>query len=203
MTPKFEIYPFFSSPLVVFDFNSSPLEISNHLDEHDDGRLDYENRNINCLDEYPEDKKKLLDKFVEYTTEVLGLEDQKFKISTSWITKTTKNNPLNGFHVHKNSFYSGVFYFNDGEGFAPLIMDNVPHDKHNFFIPKKDPRKGDPVISNLAHFLPPKKNFLLLFPSYILHAIGQHNSEETRYSMAFNIVPEGTFGIFDSTVTLN
>lgn len=203
MTPKFDLYPFFSSPLVAFDLSSPPLEISNHIDKFDDGRINYESANINCLDEYPEDKERLLNKFYEYTTEVLGLEDQKFKISTSWITKTNKNNIPNGFHSHKNSFYSGVYYFNDGEGFAPLILDNVQFDRHHFFITKKDPTKGDIVISNLAHFLPPKKNILLLFPSYISHAIGQHNSEETRYSMAFNIVPEGTIGLYDSTVTIN
>lgn len=200
MNPKIEVYPIFSSPLVITELDEQ-LEISNHLDKYDDLRFSQDQSK--CLDDYPEDKEKLLNRFYEYATEILGLDDQKFKISTSWITKTHEYGHQGGFHVHKNSFYSGVFYFNEGDGFAPIIFDNLPFDRHHFFVAKKDLSKGDPVISNVVHMFSPKKNFLLLFPSYLSHCIGRHESTEIRFSLAFNIVPEGTIGRHDSTVTLN
>ena len=194
------VVPLFSSPLVVKKLDK-PLSIGKDIEKYSDLRDN--KKEHGCLDEYPEDKKTILEVFDEFSKKTLGIENQKFKISTSWVTKTTSANPPGGFHCHKNSYYSGVFFFSEGEGFAPLLLDNLQNDRHFFFIPKHNIESGDPVIANTFHALPPQKNLLLFFPSYLSHAIGKHESSETRYSLAFNIVPEGEIGLCDSTVSIN
>lgn len=194
------VIPLFSAPLLVGKLNK-PLTISSHIQNHTDLRDD--KSASKCLDEYPEDKETLLDIFHEFSKNILGLENQKFKITTSWATKTTRDSLPGGFHVHKNSYYSGVVYFSEGEGFAPLMLDNLQFDRHHFFIPKFNIESGDPVIANTFHAIPPKKNHVYIFPSYLSHAIGKHESSEVRYSLAFNIVPDGEIGFNDSTVTVN
>lgn len=194
------VVPLFSSPLVVKKLDN-PLSIGKDLENHSDLRAD--RSASRCLDKYPEDKKTILNVFHEFSKKSLGLENQKFKISTSWVTKTTRNNSPGGFHSHKNSYYSGIFYFSEGEGFAPLLLDNLQNDRHFFFIPKHSIENGDPVIANTFHAVPPQKNLLLFFPSYLSHAIGKHDSSEIRYSLAFNIVPDGEIGFNDSTVSIN
>ena len=44
----------------------------------------------------------------------------------------------------------------------------------------------------------PNKNMLVLFPSYLKHKILTHESNIPRYSLAFNIVPVGHYGVGDS-----
>lgn len=193
------VVPLFSSPLVVKKLDQ-PLNIGKDIEKFSDLRKDRDASR--CLDDYPEDKRTILDVFHEFSKNTLGLENQKFKISTSWVTKTTAGNPPGGLHCHKNSYYSGVFYFSEGEGFAPLIFDNLSNDRHFLFVPKHDIEGGDPVIANTFHALPPQKNLLLFFPSYLSHAIGKHESAVTRYSLAFNIIPKGEIGFNDSTVTI-
>ena len=45
----------------------------------------------------------------------------------------------------------------------------------------------------------PQHNLLLLFPSYLRHAIIKSKDDVVRDSLAFNIVPIGEYGSFDST----
>jgi len=48
----------------------------------------------------------------------------------------------------------------------------------------------------------PEKNLLVLFPSYLRHGVLKNKSNETRYSLAFNIVPVGKYGEGDSAYDL-
>ena len=46
--------------------------------------------------------------------------------------------------------------------------------------------------------LPMKEKKLLLFPSYLEHTVLKNNEKFDRHSIAFNIVPTGKYGNFDS-----
>ena len=47
--------------------------------------------------------------------------------------------------------------------------------------------------------LEPKKNRLVVFPSYLYHKIEKNTSDEVRHSLAFNVMPDGIIGQNDST----
>lgn len=48
----------------------------------------------------------------------------------------------------------------------------------------------------------PKKNMVIFFPSYLKHRMGRHNLDDPRYCLVFNIMPCGTFGFGDSSISL-
>jgi hypothetical protein len=46
----------------------------------------------------------------------------------------------------------------------------------------------------------PKKNLMIIFPSYLFHKVNTHISNENRYSLAFNLFPKGNIGKNDSSL---
>ena len=63
------------------------------------------------LEQYPTTKNILTQYVNNILGEALGY-DSKFIITTSWITLMTKNIKSQN-HIHKNSFWSGLYYFGD------------------------------------------------------------------------------------------
>ena len=64
--------------------------------------------------------KKILNEINYYKENILKYSNN-FKLTTSWITETTKiDTGGHELHIHKNCFISGVFYINEGLGFAPI-----------------------------------------------------------------------------------
>jgi len=47
--------------------------------------------------------------------------------------------------------------------------------------------------SNTEWIVKPSKGILLIFPSNLQHRINLNTSDKIRYSLAFNVVPVGTF----------
>ena len=147
------------------------------------------------LEYFPSIKKLVMEKFYEFKDNVLSMNSTNFKISTSWGTKIEPNG-MGGLHNHRNTYYSGILYWETFEGSRLELVDlfkqgiMVMPDKWNDF--------------NYQHFhLNTMKNNLFFFPSEIYHRITTNTSQNTRYSLAFNIMPVGTFGHEDSTVTIN
>ena len=147
------------------------------------------------LEYFPSIKKLVMEKFYEFKDNVLSMNSTNFKISTSWGTKIEPNG-MGGLHNHRNTYYSGILYWETFEGSRLELVDlfkqgiMVMPDKWNDF--------------NYQHFhLNTMKNNLFFFPSEIYHRISINNSENTRYSLAFNIMPIGNIGYEDSSVTIN
>lgn len=112
-----------------------------------------------------------------------------FKIFTSWGTKTPKNGSSN-IHSHGNSWLSGVYYPEDS---SPIRFYNDCMSIFSDLIIKENKYNSSEYILN------PTKNTLILFPSSVRHEI-LLNNKETRYSLAFNILPKGVFGSYDTNL---
>ena len=135
------------------------------------------------LDDYPEMKKLFTNISLQILKEVTGVE--KIKITTSWLTAIEPNaNPT--LHRHSNSWFSGVYYFQDS--YSGLEFKNP--------IDRDIDLKNGKLTGNWR--LNPKKNMLVFFPSYLYHKIEKNTFDEVRHSLAFNIMPDGTTGKVDS-----
>ena len=153
-------------------------------------------KDLRILESYPEIKKFLLDEFISFSDQVLGLNNQ-FEISTSWLTKTVKGECAFT-HTHANCFWSGVYFY--GEKYcesSPLVFENPLMTTLLTGMRAFPTRATD--HNKLDYEVLPCKNTLVLFPSYLKHKILEHKSEFPRYSLAFNIVPIGEYGVEDST----
>ena len=151
---------------------------------------------MRVLESYPQIKKVLLDAFIPFAKEIM-LFSNEFDISTSWLTRMEKGDE-SPVHLHANSFWSGVYYYGEEYDDASPLAFEHPLSNHikdfGFFI-KPD---GINEYNGLENIIYPRKNQLLLFPSYLKHSVYEQKSEKTRYSLAFNIVPIGHYGGGDS-----
>ncbi len=150
-------------------------------------------KDVRILKKYPKIEKILLKKFKDFAKDTF-LYDNDFSISTSWITKAEKGQSSE-LHNHKNSFYSGIYYYDEYSDKSGKIIFSSPIASFpDFWVcPSKY------IIQNSTDWtITPTKGLLLLFPSYLKHKIHRHLDEVPRYSLAFNIVPRGTYGAVDS-----
>jgi uncharacterized protein (TIGR02466 family) len=119
----------------------------------------------------------------------------KFKITTSWFTKTSKNG-YSDFHNHSNAMYSGCFYIQAKEETDKIAFSNfktttwlLEHTEQNIYNSQKI-------------LIPTYPGLLLIFPSEVFHRIEPNVNSELRISMAFNIVPLGEIGYNDCSLTI-
>tara|TARA_B100002052_G_scaffold49247_1_gene42294 strand:+ start:665 stop:1261 length:597 start_codon:yes stop_codon:yes gene_type:complete len=152
-------------------------------------------KNIRVLEEYPKTKKIILNKFKEIAKNQLGY-DNEFKLSTSWFTKVEKGGHAD-FHSHRNCLYSGIYYFGNSysKNSGKLCFRSNIQYYSDFHIKsnKKD------LLSATSWSIKPEVKKMILFPSYLEHAILEHMEDTIRYSLAFNLYPVGEYGIGDST----
>ena len=147
------------------------------------------------LEDY-KDIKKILEKYVnEFISEQFGYRCS-FGITTSWLTKLGCGEYVH-FHNHKNSLWSGILYFDEYTDMScPLQFQNPIYPTVPFQI---GPYKTNDMFSDIA--IKPEHNLLILFPSW-LHHYSEHNQEEGRKSLAFNVMPKEVFGMGDSMIQL-
>lgn len=192
-----QIVPLFSSCVTVIQLDEDIKEFKTSDEKFKNSEWGSSSSSINkrVLEKYPKTKKILLDKFKK-----VALEDYKYEndfiITTSWFTKTLKDQS-SLMHIHKNSFYSGVYYFDDyTDKSAPIIFHSPLHQFYDFDIVPSNWNVQNSTIWKIK----PQKNFLLIFPSYLQHSIEKSIENTTRYSLAFNIIPVGEYGLGDSMV---
>jgi len=198
------ILPLFSSPIAItkvaesFDplFNDlKKLAFTTEFTVRKNETL--RTKSVRVLDDYPEQRKIILDYFDLVNKSILKLGKVKFNVTTSWITKTEKNCDAPQ-HYHANSYWSGLFYFDTYD--SPIEFSNVG-------LTDKGPYPGLPDeynFFNAKHWeVMPEKNMLLFFPSHVYHKILPNKSNKTRYSLAFNIHPTGKHGFGDSVIDID
>ena len=149
--------------------------------------------NFNILKKYKKLNKEINKAIDSTLTEQLRLKNIGYGIFSSWLTKAEPA----GFgeqHRHSNSWLSGIYYPKGDPGFSvKFFFDN----KGQFFT--------RPIESNIYNsnecLIVPENNYLILFFSQLRHKIMPNQSTEDRFSLAFNLLPKGEFGMDDSKTT--
>ena len=150
------------------------------------------------LEGYPKSKEILLNTFTSIAEEVLEYKKRDWAITTSWFTLSNKGQGSQ-VHYHKNSFWSCVYYYQEEypEGTGGILFDNPNTEKFDFYFSYKDLKEPN-SINTLSVVIAPQPNLLLIFPSYLQHKVMKHDSDTSRSSLAFNIIPLGNWGDGDS-----
>lgn len=123
---------------------------------------------------------KIVSHFNECVNEVSKLyfqENIELSISDIWVTKTNFGEKSNA-HWHRYSVFSGLLYLDDGNAETHFFPKNLFEEKWNDICLVKD---IDTCIK-----IKPEKGKLLIFPSYVHHAISVNRSRVTRHTVAFN-----------------
>jgi len=207
MKNYWEVLPLFSSPLAYTMVEEDTDELNDYevvvTSNYDDVSYRSTNTNFNdrkrVLEKYPHIRDILIRKFKQYSKNILHINND-YRITTSWITNVDKGGSA-VLHNHKNSFYSGIYYFQDDypENSAEIEFTSPIVQLSDFLI---EPEECD-ITNGNSYTLSPKSNLLLLFPSYLKHRVLIHTIDKQRRSLAFNIVPTGLYGKGDSTYDTN
>jgi uncharacterized protein (TIGR02466 family) len=115
-------------------------------------------------------------------------------VSDIWTTcvKPKEIGPNKHFHTHSNSLFSGVWY--PFENSSPIVFRN---ERKDFFTIHQDKEK---INERNKKFMfneysdtkvLPQKHAVVLFPSYLSHAVAYHENLTPRYSVPFNIFFKG------------
>jgi uncharacterized protein (TIGR02466 family) len=137
-------------------------------------------------------KKNIMDHFNYFKDNVLHYKKVNFKITTSWISKTLSGSESE-YHPHYNCWYSGVYY--PGVDNSPIEFANH-NQQHSFFTEATEYN----VYNSKVFEIKPNENSLIFFPHYLYHRVKKSNND--RYSIAFNLLPEGSIGFRDSFIIL-
>ena len=186
--------PLFASPLIHLkvEENTDKLQESYEYKRTGTSFKNYSSKDIRILKKFPDIEKILLSYFNKIAKEVF-LYTETLRITTSWITQT--EDTQSELHHHKNSFYSGVYYFDEYSEDSGSLQFKSPLFSHSDFY--LTPKKWN-IMNNNSWSISPTKNLLVFFPSYLEHRI--INNKGKRRSLAFNIVPIGKYGTGDSSM---
>ena len=133
-------------------------------------------------------KKAIYENFNFFKNEYLRYVNNNFVITRSWVSKVQRGQS-SFYHNHNNCMFSGIYYLKTDEGSGNINFENYENKRFSL----------KPDVYNLHNSndftFKTKNNLLIFFPSECFHRILKHNSDQTRYTIAFNFMPEGELGV--------
>jgi len=131
-------------------------------------------------------KDKIMKEFYLYASDVMKYTNE-FEITTSWFTMSTKGQSSNP-HSHNNCMISGVLYLQTNENSGNISFNDFNNKRYDLLIEEHN------LFNSTEWRIPPVDGLLLFFPSEVHHKFQENKSDDTRYSLAFNLVPTGLIG---------
>jgi uncharacterized protein (TIGR02466 family) len=190
------VYPLFSAPVYVNNVGDFPRPDIQRL-EYTTGAYPFLTTVDKRVLHRPEFKTvhDIVMKEVEsYTREVLAVNRSiEFYVTDSWVNIYRRGESA-GPHTHNNSLISGVLYLKVNETSGDLVFQRDVHS----LVPFPPSLDLDMDFFNLYNCkswaYKPKTNDICLFPSVVVHAADPNESDEERWSLAFNVFVRGNIG---------
>jgi uncharacterized protein (TIGR02466 family) len=173
----------------IIDLINEKNSISGGLEDQDKKYLSLASTNKKVLDQakYKNLKKQIMKEFYEYAYETLNYKKNKFKMTTSWFTKSNSNQESN-YHNHNNCMFSGCLYLKVNENSGGINFNNYENFRFKLEATKYD------NLNARDYTIKPIVGDIIFFPSEMHHKILQNKSNEERISLAFNFLPIGNIG---------
>src|SRR6478736_1541273 len=197
------IFPLFSTPLYVNNLGN--------FDKPDLRYLDYTHTTpsgesfafLTSVDKKVLDRPELalvrglIEKEIEFCARDLYAltSNVEFYITNSWVNIYGRGDQA-GAHLHHNSLLSGVLYLQvpDAGTGGEIVFHKDLHSPNTFPL-AIDPEVVSSNIYNCKMWgYRPKTHDLCIFPSYLSHSVQPNESDEARWSLAFNVFIRGHFG---------
>ena len=179
-------------PTLIYDVECPDL-IDDVLEEFSKVKWKHGWANINDDNFTLQNNQTLTHKFEEIVNETLSEIEYivPLKMSTSWFTRTQPGDEGKN-HYHVNSFYSGIFYFQDDNS-KLVVAKELPQ----IHVPFKTTDFGLVAAGDVG--FEAKKGHMILIPGNIRHYIQQNITNKDRNSLAMNFMPEGFCHAEDSS----
>jgi uncharacterized protein (TIGR02466 family) len=154
----------------------------------------YQSKNKNILQTYPILQEEI-NKSVKDVIYNMYKYDCNFFITSSWLTRTLPSG-ISDDHCHSNNWLSGIYYPDYDPSFQTEFYNDY---KDTFHVQPKEYN----MFNSWKWTITPNKNTLIIFSSRLRHKALENKSSRDRYSLAFNLLPNGVFGNDDSQVNFN
>jgi len=194
-----EIFPLFSKVVYVKQTNINCENILKTINENTSVSgipnqitkkyLTLASTNKKVLDQskYKNLKKEIMKEFYYYAHGVLNYKNNKFKMTTSWFTKSDAGQESN-YHNHNNCMFSGCLYLKINDNSGGINFNNYENFRFQLIATKYD------MLNARDYTIKPQTGTIVFFPSEMYHRILQNESNEERVSLAFNFLPVGHIG---------
>jgi uncharacterized protein (TIGR02466 family) len=121
----------------------------------------------------------------------LNFIDSNIFLTHAWVNFNDTRQCMNSEHVHGEVF-SGVFYLQAPPESGKLVLTNPGMNRlwgGCQLVKEKNQFTGEMMK------IEPEEGSIILFPSYLPHAVETNNHDEERISISFNlmVLPEGQF----------
>lgn len=145
-------------------------------------------------------KEHLLKHINNYARNIIGDDIDDIYITQSWLNKTEKGE-RHHIHTHGNSYLSGVFYLSENNSSIAFLRPDTPIAEGIRIVPKKKYDEKNMYSWDELYY---QSNYgkLFIFPSTIRHYVRIQESDQTRYSLAFNTMFTGKVGNKDNLTEL-
>ena len=122
----------------------------------------------------------------DYLDNVMTLDYREFWIHESWLNKAVTGSSQS-MHNHGNSLISGVYYVSSVEEHPALMFEKIPSNSDPFISLRKHYSKTNANFTNKLA-IPCTQGSLIMFNSYLFHGFGQNVTNQSRVSLAFNVL---------------
>ncbi len=114
---------------------------------------------------------------------MLKVAPTPYEITGCWlfIKPRGTGHPL---HSHQNKYLSGVFCVQTPES-ADSISFHETRTERQINVPRYE---EDSQLTSATVHVPVKSGVLIMFPSWLQHTVRENPMEETRVSLAFNVM---------------
>jgi uncharacterized protein (TIGR02466 family) len=198
---KPQIYPLFSTPVYinnVGDFARPDLKSLGYSSTIPTGGsynfLSSVDKNVLDRPEFKHVHDLVMKEVTVYAREFLRVSERiEFYVTNSWVNVHGRGHSA-GSHMHHNSLISGVLYLQVAETTGDLVFHRdvlsvIP------FPPALDLDVDAFNIYNCKSWgYQPKTNDICLFPSVVAHSVDTNESDNERWSLAFNVFVRGDIG---------
>ena len=104
----------------------------------------------------------------------------------AWIN-INKPGAYNIKHDHPDSNLAGVLWIKCPKDCGNIVFDNPTAFQSYTEMVSYNPEFNEKFKLHPAYYFPPTEGRILVFPSHLLHKVGENNSNEDRISVSFNL----------------
>lgn len=165
--------------------------------------LEYERTHVNnsdiskdrtILNSMPELKSEIENHCELFTRKYLTVKDNaKFYLQNSWCNIHGPNEESQ-IHYHGNSLLSGVYYPILPKNSGDIAFHRSSIYTNTFHQSIKLDYEENTEVNASQYEIAVNEGTIVIFPSHLEHSVQKNNSDQLRYSIAFNFYVRGKFG---------
>jgi uncharacterized protein (TIGR02466 family) len=165
--------------------------------------LEYERTHVNnsdiskdryILNSIPDLKNDIENHCENFVRKYLTVKNNaKFYLLNSW-SNIHSPNESSQIHFHASSLLSGVYYPIFPKNSGNIAFHNIGTYANIFNQSIRFEYEENNNLTSEKYVLNLKEGTIVIFPSHLDHSVERNNSNEKRYSIAFNFYVRGKFG---------